>query len=175
MKVMDELVDLELKKNNYEQQLENSLVEKENMSELLNKLKRVEISEYKLVDNLNKLECVEAKNSKIYLNFSDFLGDPPNIDRIRKIIPQTDTRNNSGQDDKKPKKKPHITAYKQYTRDDILAVLEEVKKVKSALQVSKQINIPARTLYYRAKKMGIALTRNMRTKSLAKPFNAAYF
>ena len=67
------------------------MVEIENMSELLNKLKRVEITEYKLGDNLNKLECGEAQNSKISPNFSDFLRDPPNIDRIQKIIPQTNT------------------------------------------------------------------------------------
>ena len=70
---------------------------------------------------------------------------------------------------------PHVTAYKQYTSGDIFAALEEVKKGKSALQVSKQFNIPSRTLYYRAKKMGITLSRNMRKKSMANNCNAAYF
>ena len=44
MKEMDELVDLELRKNEYEQQLENSLLEIKKMSELLGKLKRDEIT-----------------------------------------------------------------------------------------------------------------------------------
>ena len=41
--------------------------------------------------------------------------------------------------------------------------------------MSKQFNIPSRTLYYRAKKMGITLPRNMRKKSMANNCNAAYF
>ena len=66
-KEIEELVDLELKKNEYEQELENSLVEIEKMSELLKKLKRVEITEFKQTnaekkhdDNINQLECGEA-------------------------------------------------------------------------------------------------------------------
>ena len=66
----------------------------------------------------------------------------------------------------KTKSKPYVTAYKKYTRSDILAALEEVKKGKSALQVSKQFNIPSRTLYDRAKKMGITTIRNMKKKSV---------
>ena len=65
----------------------------------------------------------------------------------------------------KTKSKPYVKGYKQYTRSDILAALEEVKKGKSALQVSKQFNIPSRTLYDRAKKMGITTIRNMKKKS----------
>ena len=62
-KEIEELVDLELKKNEYEQELESSLVEIEEMSELLKKLKRVDITEYKPIeaekehnDNINQLE-----------------------------------------------------------------------------------------------------------------------
>ena len=67
-KEIEELVDLELKKNEYKQELENSLFEIEEMSELLKKLKRVEITEYKqeaekkLDENICQLECVEAQN-----------------------------------------------------------------------------------------------------------------
>ena len=71
-KEIEELVDLELKKNEYEQELESSLVEIEEMSELLKKLKRVEITEFKQTnaekkhdDNINQLECGEAQNSKM--------------------------------------------------------------------------------------------------------------
>ena len=75
IKEIKELVDLELKKNEYEQELENSFVEIEEMSELLKKLKRVEITELKQTnaekkhdDNINQLECGEAQHSKIFLN-----------------------------------------------------------------------------------------------------------
>ena len=77
-KEIEELVDLELKKNEYKQELENSLFEIEEMSELLKKLKRVEITEYKekeaekkLDENIRQLECVEAQNSKISPNPSE--------------------------------------------------------------------------------------------------------
>jgi hypothetical protein len=180
-KEIEELVDLELKKNEYKQELENSLFEIEEMSELLKKLKRVEITEYKqkeaekkLDDNINQLEFGDPQNSKISPNLSNYMKDPPNLEQLQKFIQLTDTKNNSGQIDRKSKKKPHVTAYKKYTSGDIFAALEEVKKGKSALQVSKQFNIPSRTLYYRAKKMGITLPRNMSKKSLAKNFNAAY-
>ena len=163
-KEIEELIDLELKKNEYEQELKNSLVEIEELSELLKKLNRVEITEYKekeaekkLDAQICQLECVEAQNSKISPNPAEYTKDPPNIDWLKATVPLTDTKNNSGQNERKSKKKPHVTAYKQYTRDDILAALEEVKKGKSALQVSKQFNIPSRTLYYRAKKIGITL------------------
>jgi len=55
-----------------------------------------------------------------------------------------------------------VTGYKQYKRADILAALEEVRKGRSALQVGKQFNIPSRTLYYKARKMGITSGRSSR-------------
>jgi len=64
--------------------------------------------------------------------------------------------------------------YKQYTRNDIMAAIEEVKKGKSALQVSKKFNIPSRTLYDKVKKMGITTGRQQQRKSMNSNFNAAY-
>lgn len=62
--------------------------------------------------------------------------------------------------------------YKQYTRNDIMAAIEEVKKGKSALQVSKKFNIPSRTLYDKVKKMGITTGRQQQRKSMNSNFNA---
>ena len=56
MKEMDELADLELKKNDYEKELEDSLDEIEKMSELLKKLKRVEITECKQIEAERKID-----------------------------------------------------------------------------------------------------------------------
>merc|ERR1719400_1689144 len=56
--------------------------------------------------------------------------------------------------------------YKQYTRNDIMAAIEEVKTGKSALQVSKRYNIPSRTLYDKVKKMGISTGRQQQRKSM---------
>lgn len=50
--------------------------------------------------------------------------------------------------------------YKQYTKDDIVAAIEEVKNGMSALQASRKYGVPSRTLYDKVKKMGI-LTANM--------------
>ena len=165
MKELEKLAYLELKKNEHEKELENSLVEIEKMSALLKKLKRVKITECKQVEAEKKIDNIIPR-----LKYEK---DLPNIDWLKSKPPLTDTKNNCGQKDRKLKK--NVTAYKQYTSGDIFAALEEVKKGKSALQVSKQFNIPSRTLYYRAKKMGITLSRNMRRMPLAKNYNAAYF
>ena len=37
--------------------------------------------------------------------------------------------------------------YKQYTRNDIMAAIEEVKNGMSALQASRKYGVPSRTLY----------------------------
>ena len=82
-----------------------------------------------------------------------------------------------------PNGKVEWKRYKQYTKDDILAAIEEVKAGKkewkdesiifliyelihnlilgmSALQASRKYGVPSRTLYDKVKKMGI-LTANM--------------
>jgi len=64
--------------------------------------------------------------------------------------------------------------YKQYTRNDIMAAIEEVKTGKSALQVSKKFNIPSRTLYDKVKKMGITTGRQQQRKSMNTNFSTAY-
>lgn len=76
--------------------------------------------------------------------------------------------------------------YKQYTRNDIMSAIEEVKngnllyyysKVKivdlhslclgmSALQASRKYGVPSRTLYDKVKKMGITTGRQVQRKSL---------
>jgi len=57
--------------------------------------------------------------------------------------------------------------YKQYTKDDILAAIEEVKAGMSALQASRKYGVPSRTLYDKVKKMGI-LTPNMQKQQQQK-------
>lgn len=59
-----------------------------------------------------------------------------------------------------PNGKVEWKRYKQYTKDDILAAIEEVKSGMSALQASRKYGVPSRTLYDKVKKMGI-LTANM--------------
>lgn len=59
-----------------------------------------------------------------------------------------------------PNGKVEWKRYKQYTKDDILAAIEEVKAGMSALQASRKYGVPSRTLYDKVKKMGI-LTANM--------------
>ncbi len=56
--------------------------------------------------------------------------------------------------------------YKQYTRNDIMAAIEEVRKGMSALQASRKYGVPSRTLYDKVKKMGITTGRQMQRKSL---------
>jgi len=59
-----------------------------------------------------------------------------------------------------PNGKVEWKRYKQYTKDDILAAIEEVKNGMSALQASRKYGVPSRTLYDKVKKMGI-MTANM--------------
>merc|ERR1719210_209840 len=56
--------------------------------------------------------------------------------------------------------------YKQYTRNDIMAAIEEVKNGMSALQASRKYGVPSRTLYDKVKKMGITTGRQVQRKSL---------
>jgi len=56
--------------------------------------------------------------------------------------------------------------YKQYTRNDIMAAIEEVKSGMSALQASRKYGVPSRTLYDKVKKMGITTGRQVQRKSL---------
>lgn len=59
-----------------------------------------------------------------------------------------------------PNGKVEWKRYKQYTKDDILAAIEDVKSGMSALQASRKWGVPSRTLYDKVKKMGI-MTANM--------------
>merc|ERR1719429_511890 len=56
--------------------------------------------------------------------------------------------------------------YKQYTRNDIMSAIEEVKAGMSALQASRKYGVPSRTLYDKVKKMGITTGRQVQRKSL---------
>jgi len=56
--------------------------------------------------------------------------------------------------------------YKQYTRSDIMAAIEEVKKGMSALQASRKFGVPSRTLYDKVKKMGITTGRQQQRKHM---------
>ena len=63
--------------------------------------------------------------------------------------------------------------YKQYTRTDIMAAIEEVKKGMSALQAARKYGVPSRTLYDKVKKMGITTGRQTQRKSLPQ-YQAAF-
>ena len=63
--------------------------------------------------------------------------------------------------------------YKQYTRTDIMAAIEEVKKGMSALQAARKYGVPSRTLYDKVKKMGITTGRQVQRKSLPQ-YQAAF-
>merc|ERR1711981_253046 len=65
-----------------------------------------------------------------------------------------------------PNGKVEWKRYKQYTKDDILAAIEEVKNGMSALQASRKYGVPSRTLYDKVKKMGITTGRQVQRKSL---------
>ena len=45
--------------------------------------------------------------------------------------------------------------YKQYTRNDIMAAIEEVKNGMSALQASRKYGVPSRTLYDKVRNMSM--------------------
>lgn len=86
-------------------------------------------------------------NDISYLNESD-------------IYPMVEYGTEGGSDRNKGNGRLEWKRYKQYTRDDIMAAIEEVKQGMSALQASRKYNIPSRTLYDKVKKMGIP-TANM--------------
>ena len=188
---INELVNLELKKTEYEQELKKSLEIIKNISntfkirrvdgkpEVLEVMEILEESDHPLkschldqitneLNNQDKEEDIldldPSCSYSSYGNTNMDLPDPPQLERIS----ITDLVQNKFQ-----KKKKYITAYKKYTRSDILAALEEVRKGRSALQVSKQFNIPSRTLYDKAKKMGIRTIRNRRNDKITEkqPFS----
>ncbi|EGI57490.1 PREDICTED: longitudinals lacking protein, isoforms N/O/W/X/Y [Acromyrmex echinatior] len=55
--------------------------------------------------------------------------------------------------------KPEWKRYKQYTRDDISAAIEAVRKGMSAVQAARKYGVPSRTLYDKVKKLGIPTSR----------------
>merc|ERR1740123_832217 len=87
----------------------------------------------------------------------DMIGLPPGLDK-------------SGIANYVPSQRLEWKRYKQYTRNDIMAAIEEVKSGKSALQVSKKFNIPSRTLYDKVQKMGISTGRQQQRKSMNSSF-----
>ena len=50
---------------------------------------------------------------------------------------------------------PKQGRYRQYTRNDIMAAIEDVKNGRPTLEAAKKYRVPARTLYDKLKKMGI--------------------
>jgi len=76
------------------------------------------------------------------------------------LYPVVEYGTESGSDKNKGNGRLEWKRYKQYTRDDILTAIEEVKNGVSALQASRKYGIPSRTLYDKVKKMGIP-TANM--------------
>ena len=87
VKEIEDLIDLELNKNECEQELESSLVEIEEMSELVKRLKRVDITENKPIeaekennDNINQLEYGKAQHSQKIPNLFEYMKDPPTLD-----------------------------------------------------------------------------------------------
>ncbi|XP_012054208.1 PREDICTED: longitudinals lacking protein, isoforms H/M/V [Atta cephalotes] len=66
-------------------------------------------------------------------------------------------RNSAAADCIQPK--PEWKRYKQYTRDDISAAIEAVRKGMSAVQAARKYGVPSRTLYDKVKKLGIPTSR----------------
>ncbi|KYN04966.1 PREDICTED: broad-complex core protein isoforms 1/2/3/4/5-like [Cyphomyrmex costatus] len=66
-------------------------------------------------------------------------------------------RNSAAADCVQPK--PEWKRYKQYTRDDISAAIEAVRKGMSAVQAARKYGVPSRTLYDKVKKLGIPTSR----------------
>ena len=50
---------------------------------------------------------------------------------------------------------PKQGRYRQYTRNDIMAAIEDVKNGRPTLEAAKKYRVPARTLYAKLKKFGI--------------------
>ena len=188
VKEIDELRDLELKKNNFKQELENSYLEIKNVPEFLEKITKDDRTEEESVEAKQKLEHMEmhtqsAKTARqLSLEYEMPISQiPENISTRRESLLQQlkqlrigQSTNNEPLWHHKLMKKKYTVVYKQYTSSDIMAALEEVKKGKSALQVSKYFNIPSRTLYDKAKKMGITTQRNLTNKSLIKKLDVAF-
>ena len=191
---------MELKKDKYEQELERSLIEIINMSKVCKKLRQNNRPEpdLQIVDIVKPVnesdpqqkprELAHEEQEDNIINFQAqnvdlfnfdplftpfgavctdaFLPDPPALERIWNHNLDEDIQHRN----KFQKKKKYI---KKYTKSDILAALEEVGKGRSVLQVSKQFNIPSRTLYDKAKKMGIRTIRNRRNDKITEkqPFS----
>ncbi|CAB4066207.1 unnamed protein product [Lepeophtheirus salmonis] len=75
-------------------------------------------------------------------------------------------RSESGIANYVPNQRLEWKRYKQYTRNDIMAAIDEVRKGMSALQASRKFGVPSRTLYDKVKKMGITTGRQMQRKSM---------
>merc|ERR1712110_547470 len=90
----------------------------------------------------------------------DMIGLPPGLDK-------------SGIANYVPSQRLEWKRYKQYTRNDIMAAIEEVKSGMSALQASRKYGVPSRTLYDKVKKMGITTGRRVQRKSLPQ-YQAAF-
>ena len=190
---------MELKKAKYEQELERSFIEIRNMSKVCKKLRQNNRPEPNLVivdivkpvnesdPQLKPRELAHEEQEDNILNFqaqnhdlsnfhplftqfrdvcTDALPDPPALERIWNHKPDEDIQHRN----KFQKKKKYI---KKYTKSDLLAALKEVGKGMSVLQVSKQFNIPSRTLYDKARKMCIRTIRSMRNYKITEkqPFS----
>lgn len=55
--------------------------------------------------------------------------------------------------------RPEWKRYKQYTREHIMAAIEDVRNGLSALQAARKYKVPSRTLYDKVKKLGITTSR----------------
>lgn len=68
-----------------------------------------------------------------------------------------------------PAQRPEWKRYKQYTREHILAAIEDVKNGMSALQAARKYKVPSRTLYDKVKKLGITTSRPFKRGSNGSP------
>lgn len=89
-------------------------------------------------------------------------------------IPSTYPQTHSSNDSKNvssgiatyvPAQKREWRRYKLYTRDHIMAAIEDVRKGMSALQSAKKYGVPSRTLYDKVKKLGITTSRPLKRGS----------
>ena len=163
----NELVELKLKKRSYEEELEDSFEKIRNIIKIMTEMREKSEQESKpeIIEVINKSPRSNEVNhcfEKYYITPDEeedilILESPPHnsppLASMLASVPRP-----------RQKAKKSVTGYKQYTRRDILAALEEVRKGRSALQVSKQFNIPSRTLYDKARKMGITSGRSRRNR-----------
>ena len=144
MTELEELNDLESKKSAHKKVLDESNREIKGVLEFLHDHARY----------LNSNENEEQVNNEGVVEHPE---DPFSNHHSKKSQPNHYT--SAQREGKRTYIRRESSTYKKYTYGAVLAALEEVRQGKSALQVSKDFNIPTRTLYDKARKLGLTSKR----------------